>query len=316
MPRSLTQRCVAWTGPLALALALLGGCTSAADAPAPPASSLQAPALSDSVLSPPDTTAARFRAALQAAHTHRAAAPSIGALAQAVGLHFRGRPYLTGTLDAPSSETLVVRFDGFDCVTFLETALALARSAEARDSSYAGFARRLAQHRYRDGARVGYCGRLHYFTEWLTNNAERGFLQRLGGALKGRPLRDTLNFMTAHRSAYPRMAANDSLFGCVRAAERRLRTTQRHAPVRYVPQDSIRAVYDQLRGGDVVALVSPVDGLNVSHTGLVYAGEDGGRGLLHASLDGGVVVSPDLQRYVQKIDGQIGMVVARPRSAP
>ena len=316
MPRSLAQRCVAWTGPLALALILLGGCTSAEDAPAPPASSLQAPALSDSVLSPPDTTAARFRAALQAAHAHRATAPSLGALVQAVGLHFRGRPYLTGTLDAPSSETLVVRFDGFDCVTFLETALALARSAEARDSSYAGFARRLAQHRYRDGARVGYCGRLHYFTEWLTNNAERGFLQRLGDALKGRPLRDTLNFMTAHRSAYPRMAANDSLFGCVRTAERRLRATQRHAPVRYVPQDSIRAVYDQLRGGDIVALVSPVDGLNVAHTGLVYAGEDGGRGLLHASLDGGVVVSPDLQRYVQKIDGQIGMVVARPRSAP
>ena len=83
-----------------------------------------------------------------------------------------------------------------------------------------------------------------------------------------------------------------------------------------MPQDSIRGVYDQLRSGDVVALVSPVDGLNVAHTGLVYAGDDGGRGLLHASLDGGVVVSPDLQRYVQKIDGQIGMVVARPRSAP
>ena len=98
--------------------------------------------------------------------------------------------------------------------------------------------------------------------------------------------------------------------------EDRLRARQRRNPVRYVPQDSIRAVYDQLQAGDIVALVSPIDGLDVAHTGLVYVAKDGSRGLLHASLSDGVVVSPDLQRYVQKIDRQIGMVVARPQPMP
>ncbi|WP_263788399.1 DUF1460 domain-containing protein [Salinibacter grassmerensis] len=301
---------------LLVGLALLSGCQPGPDgsteAASPPQSSGPL-ALSDSVLSPPGTTADRFEAALETARSLSEDTGSIGRVMQEIGHHFRGRPYLTGTLDAPETEALVVRFDGFDCVTFVETALALARSTQASDTTYAGFARRLAEQRYRDGGPVGYCGRLHYFTEWITNNSKRGHVRRLGTELKGRPLRDTVDFMSTHRSAYSRFAANDSLFACVQEMETRLQARQRRDPVRYVPQDSIRAVYDQLRAGDIVALVSSIDGLDVAHTGLVYAHSDGGRGLLHASLSDGVVVSPDLQRYVQTIERQIGMVVARPQ---
>ena len=294
-------------------LSPMGGCQPASDAASDAQQTAPPPAVRDSVLSPPDTTAARFEAALETALSHRDDAGSIGALMQAVGRHFRGRPYRTGTLDAPATETLVVRLDGFDCVTFVETALALARSVQAADTTYAGFARRLVEQRYRDGGPVGYCGRLHYFTEWLADNADRGHVRRLGAELEGRPLPDTLDFMSTHRSAYDRFATNDSLFACVQDMETRLQSQRRRDPVRYVPQDSIRAVYNQLRAGDIVALVSSIDGLDVAHTGLVYADPDGGRGLLHASLSDGVVVSPDLQRYVQTIDRQTGMVVARPR---
>ncbi|MFB6274468.1 MAG: N-acetylmuramoyl-L-alanine amidase-like domain-containing protein [Salinibacter sp.] len=296
------------------ALLLQAGCQSASDpAPRSPSTSDAGPTLRDSVLTPPDTTAARFEAAMRTALAHRKRTESIGALMQEIGLHFRGQPYRAGTLDQPPTETLVVRFDGFDCVTFVETTLALARSAQAADSSYAGFARRLAEQRYRDGGPVGYCGRLHYFTEWLADNAKRGLVQRLGDELKGRPLRDTLNFMSTHRSAYSRFATNDSLFACIQDMEARVNARRQRDPLRYVPQDSIRAVADRLRAGDILAFVSSLDGLDVAHTGLVYAADDGTRGLLHASLSGGVVVSPDLQRYVQKIDRQIGMVVARPQ---
>ena len=318
MPAPLRSLLVALPG-LLVGLSLLSGCQSSPDASteaAPSSPSSGSLALPDSVLSPPDTTADRFGAALQTALSHSEATDSIGPVVQAVGRHFRGRPYRTGTLDAPTTETLVARFDGFDCVTFVETALALARGAQASDTTYAGFARRLAEQRYRGGGPVGYCGRLHYFTEWITDNATRGHVRRLGAQLEGRPLRDTLDFMSTHRSAYDRFATDDSLFACVQEMEARLRAEQRRDPVRYVPQDSIRAVYDQLRAGDIVALVSSIDGLDVAHTGLVYVPPDSGPntiGLLHASLTDGVTVSPDLQRYVRTIDRQIGMVVARPR---
>jgi len=289
----------------------LGGCQSSTTA-APETDS--ASALPDSTLSPPDSaTAARFAAAMQYATQQNANAGSVGELMQALGPHFRGRPYLEGTLDTGATESLVVRLDGFDCVTFVETTLAMARGVRAGDTTYAGFARRLAEQRYRDGTLQGYCSRLHYFTEWLADNEDRGIVDRLDDTLGGRRLADTLDFMSTHRSSYDRFATNDSLYACVQQMETDLRARQQDRPVRYVPQDSIRAVYDQLRAGDVVAIATSIEGLDVAHTGLVYAHDDGGRGLLHASLSDGVVVSPDLQRYVQTIDHQIGIVVARPQ---
>ncbi|MFB6098855.1 MAG: N-acetylmuramoyl-L-alanine amidase-like domain-containing protein [Salinibacter sp.] len=316
--RLLPRPLVSVLAGLLLGLTAFGGCQPASDASSESLAATSDTPLSlpDSVLTPPDTTAARFESAMSTALSARTEVESIGALMQKIGLHFRGRPYLAGTLDQPPTETLVVRFDGFDCVTFVETTLALARSAWAGDSTYAGFARRLAEQRYRNGGPVGYCGRLHYFTDWIADNADRGLVRRLGDELDGRPLRDSLDFMSTHRSAYARFATNDSLFACIRTMEERVNSRHQRDPVRYVPQDSIQAVADQLRAGDILAFVSSIDGLDVAHTGLVYVDEDGNRGVLHASLSGGVIVSPDIQRYVQKIDGQIGMVVARPQPVP
>jgi hypothetical protein len=295
----------------------MGGCQPATDAAdAPPDTTDKASALPDRALTPDSATAARFASAMRYGRGRADTAQSIGTLMQALGLHFRGRPYLEGTLDAPPTERLVVRLDGFDCVTFVETLLAMARGLGAGDTTYAGFARRLAEQRYRDGAPPGYCGRLHYFTEWIADNAERGLVRRLDDTLGGRRLADSLNFMSTHRSSYDRFATDDSLYACVQRMEDSLHARQRERPVRYVPQDSIRAVYDRLRAGDIVAVATSIDGLDVAHTGLVYAHADGGRGLLHASLSDGVVVSPDLQRYVQTIDHHIGIVIARPQPVP
>jgi len=296
-------------------IGLLGGCRPSPDAApntdhAPPT----APSLPDSVRTPPDSaTAARFAAAMQYGRAQADSTRSIGALMQALGHHFRGRPYLDGTLDTGSTESLVVRLDGFDCVTFIETTLALARGVAAGDTTYAGFARRLAEQRYRGGTLQGYCSRLHYFTEWLTDNEKKGIVDRLDDTLGGRRMPNTLDFMSTHRSSYDRFATNDSLYACVQTMEDSLRAQQEARPVRYVPQDSIRAVYDRLRAGDIVGVATSIDGLDISHTGLVYAHDNGAKGFLHASLSDGVVVLPDLQRYIQKIDHQIGIVVARPQ---
>jgi len=300
----------------ALCLGVLA-CQSASDgAPASPSarSSVVADSLvplPDSLLVPPDSlTRVRFDSVMQAARSAGLHTEPIGRIMQEVGMQFTGAPYLVGTLDEPDEETLVVRLDGFDCVTFVETVWAMARGIQQQDYAYASFARRLAQQRYRSGT-LGYCQRLHYFTDWIDANERRGLLTNRTDDVGGRVLQDTIDFMSTHRSSYDRFASSDSLYRCVQAVEDTLRTRHRTDPIRYVPQDSIRAVYDQLQAGDVIALATSIDGLDVSHTGLAYAHTDGSMGLLHASTSGGVVVSPDLQRYVQQIDHQIGIVVAR-----
>jgi hypothetical protein len=259
-------------------------------------------------LSVADTTQARFERVMDYAKEANLHERPIGEIMQVLGQQFMERPYLTGTLDEPATEQLVIRFDGFDCVTFVETVLAMARGVAVQDYRFGTFARHLEDQRYRDGALDGYCSRLHYFTEWIDDNAARGTIRSLTADLGGVVLRDSVDFMSTHRSAYPRFATNDSLWACVRGMEARLQSRT----IRYVPQDRIRAVYDRLEAGDIIGIATSIDGLDISHTGLVYEAQDGRIGLLHASTSGGVKVSPDLQRYVQNIEHQIGILVARP----
>jgi len=259
---------------------------------------------------PPDSTQARFNALMDAAKEQALHEQPIGTIMTTLGQRAMGAPYLAGTLDEPPTEQLVIRFDGYDCVTFVETMLALARGVEQQQYDYASFARRIEEQRYRDGELDGYCSRMHYFTEWIAQNDARGTVRSITQQLGGVPLTDSLSFMSAHRDAYPRFATNDSLLACVRSMEAQLSGTT----IYHVPQDRIRSVYDQLQSGDIIGFSTDIGGLDVAHTGLVL--KDGDRAqLLHASLSDGVVVSPDLQRYVQNIDHQVGIVVARPLSS-
>lgn len=285
-------------------------------------SGFEALALPDSALTPPaDSTMRRFERAMRLGQRMNVVDQPIGEVMQAIGLTFSKKPYLEGTLDAPPTEKLVVRLDGFDCVTYVETLLAMARGLKEQDTSYTGFARRLAEIRYRASQPMGYCSRLHYFSDWIRDNDRTRFVEDVTPQFASRTFRDTINFMSTHRDAYSRFATNDSLLACVQDMERALAQAADDRSLRHVPQDSIRTVYSELQAGDIIGIVSSVDGLDIAHTGLAYLPNPGTQptaleesvGLLHASLSGGVVVSPDLQRYVQQIGHMIGIVVARPR---
>ncbi|WP_456428750.1 N-acetylmuramoyl-L-alanine amidase-like domain-containing protein [Rhodocaloribacter sp.] len=261
---------------------------------------------------PPDSvTARRFEEVMAFARRERLHERPLGRIMQAVGEHFAGTPYVAGLLDEPKEETLVVNLSGFDCVLFVETALALARGIAVEDYSYDTFARHLREQRYRDGEMNGYCSRLHYFSEWIADNEKRGIVRNVTRDLGGVRLDKRLRFMSEHRASYPRFAENDSLFQGIRAMEDRLAGFTLY----YIPQDRIRSVYDRLRAGDIIATATSIEGLDVSHSGLVYDGGDGRKGFLHASTSGGIKVSPDLQDYVENIKIQIGIVVARPVDA-
>jgi len=281
---------------LLVALFLLG-CQPATSTPNP------------SAATPPDTTHERFRALMATAKERALHEQPIGAIMTTLGQEVIGAPYLAGTLDEPATEQLVVRFDGFDCVTFVETMLAMARGVARQAYDYDTFARHLTEQRYREGTINGYCSRMHYFTEWIDRNDTRGIVRSLSAELGGVPLGDSLSFMSTHRDAYPRFAENDSLWACIRDME----AGRAGDTIYHIPQDRIHAAYDRLQTGDIVGLATDIEGLDVAHTGLVLKDGDHVR-LLHASLSGGVLVSPDLQRYVQNIDHQVGIVVARPLS--
>ena len=303
-PRLMMRFSFARVASVLLAAALLIGCQQATSTPG--RSTDDAAVDTD----PADSTQARFNALMDVAKTQDLHDEPLGVIMTTLGQEAMGAPYLAGTLDEPPTEQLVIRFDGYDCVTFVETMLALARGVEQQQYDYATFARRIEEQRYREGELDGYCSRMHYFTEWIAQNDQRGTVRSITQQLGGVPLTDSLSFMSTHRDAYPRFATNDSLLACVRGMEAQLSGTT----IYHVPQDDIRSVYDQLQSGDIIGFSTDIGGLDVAHTGLVLKDGDQAR-LLHASLSNGVVVSPDLQRYVQNIGHQVGIVVARPLSS-
>src|SRR5690606_11263653 len=115
---------------------------------------------------------------------------------------------------APLTEPLTLHLDRFDCVTPVESCLAIARVARAEGRvEWEACAREMERMRYRGGKREGYTSRLHYFSEWLTDSERRGLVRRLGEELGGRPDTRPLRFMSTPPDSYPALAFPEILAG-------------------------------------------------------------------------------------------------------
>ena len=233
----------------------------------------------------------------------------IGEVIARVGSWFVGAPYTPQTLEPPGPEGLVINLREFDCVTYVESMLALARVIKSGGEDFSDFRGELQKIRYRDGKLADYPSRLHYFSDWIRDNHRKGIVedhtQMLGGVVDGEPI----DFMTQHRTAY-RQLAEPRFFDDVRAQEIALTRISRYM----IPENSINQVAARIRNGDVIAATSSIKGLDVAHTGLAYW-RNGQLHLMHAPLIGdSVEISENpLAERVIFIERQDGIMVARPR---
>ncbi len=191
-----------------------------------------------------------------------------------------GQPYLAQPLigSAQTPEVFTVSLDGFDCVSYVETvlALALARTPE----QVAAVVRRI---RYRDGV-VDWARRNHYMTGWIRNNAREGFVLR-------------------PRLAAPTVARARTLDVVAGLPPRRVL-------VRCVPKRAFWRVRSAVRTGDVICFASTRRNLDVFHAGIaVWAG--GVLRLRHASRSQGRVVEQDLAGFLNS-NTMAGVIVVRP----
>jgi hypothetical protein len=294
---------------LALVLAACGSGTAERQAaPARNASSVpDVPAPAYDVLDEPaDSITVEQRFAW--AREQRLDTLAIGDIVARIGRTFVGGPYVPGTLEVPGAERLVVNLREFDCVTLVETTLALARSVRAGKDTYGDFKDELVRIRYRAGTLDGYASRLHYFSEWIADNGADGILRDVTEELGGVPDTEPISFMTAHRASY-RQLSDDSVFARIRSIEERLSTQPRIM----IPKERIDAVVDRIRDGDIIAATTNIAGLDIAHTGIAFH-VAGRLHLMHAPLVGTVVeISPlPLAERIQKIRTQDGITVARP----
>ena len=214
-------------------------------------------------------------------------------------LHFAkkmlGVPYVAGTLDGNEEEQLVVLVDSLDCTTFVETVLAFCIADKRGERDYEGFKKALTQIRYRDGILNGYTSRLHYFSDWIRNNEQMGFVKECTSETAcSQPKELWLDFMTTHVDSYLPMKKNPELVKEMASHEKNWQGTV----VSYIPKEKLNLPPEELKikDGDVLALVTNIKGLDVVHVGFAFW-KDNQLHLLHASSSAKKVIEDPKTQY-------------------
>lgn len=225
-----------------------------------------------------------------------------------IGKTFLHTPYVEKTLEVGETESLVINLRGLDCTTFVENVLAFSLLLKEDKNTFEDFALTLKTIRYHDGILDGYSSRLHYFTDWIRNNNEKGLVKDITSELGGVAIEKSINFMGTHRELYP-FLADEGNYQKILQIEAELARENLYV----LPQDAIEAVEEKLENGDIIALATSITGLDVTHTGFAIRMPNGRIHLLHASISGEVTITKvPLVDYLKRVKKNTGIIVARP----
>jgi hypothetical protein len=233
----------------------------------------------------------------------------IGDIMVAIGNSFVGSKYEAHTLEVAQPEKLVVNLRGFDCTTYVENCLALARAAKMKHPTVKEYMKQLQYIRYRDGKINGYPSRLHYFTDWIYDGQKKSIVKDITKSLGGIPYKKKIDFMTTHRAAYKQLK-NEQFFKKIDEIEKELNKRKLY----YIPKDSVAKIENKLRNGDIIATTTNIPGLDVSHVAIVIKLDNGETRILEAP-DVGLRVKLSyvpLSEYLMNNKKQTGIIVVRP----
>lgn len=223
---------------------------------------------------------------------------------------FIGTPYKGGTLDSGRNETLIVRIDSLDCTTYVETVLALYLSSFKDNPGYDDFSESLRYIRYRGGVIDGYASRLHYFSDWASDNEKKDILQEVTKEGEHDVRICSLNYMTTHSNLYRQLKDNDSLISEISKVEK----SWIDYKMPYIPKNVLNSSKDDspVEDGDIIALTTNISGLDVLHLGFALW-IDGRLHLLHASsLHGKVIIDTStIFDYLKNRNKHTGIRVLR-----
>lgn len=226
-----------------------------------------------------------------------------------LGTYFEGTPYVSHTLEKEGEEQLVVNLRGLDCTTLVENCLALSKTIQSGEHTFGQFTKELKNVRYRSGKIEGYPSRLHYTTDWIFDNQQKKLVRNLSKEIGATPYPKEINFMSTHTDSYQQLKDSSHLVQIIAQKENDINSRQHF----YIPEEKLAEVENQLMDGDIVGITTSVDGLDISHMGILI--RKGGRiHLLHASSAAEKVVLSEetLEEYLLNSKSATGIMVARP----
>ena len=214
-------------------------------------------------------------------------------------------PYKANTLEG-DQEYLSINVHEFDCVTLVETAIALAKTSVAPSPSWRSFASNLESIRYRKGTMNGYSSRLHYMTDWIADNVYRGNIKELTQEIEGATtIVKSLNYMSRHAEQYKALSDSANLAEIKRVE---MGYHSHRIPCLKPQHITKKSTINLLKDGDIIVILSKTDGLDASHLAIVHF-VDGKPHIIHASTLHGkvtlenITLSDYLKRHARTAPG-------------
>ena len=246
------------------------------------------PIVSDSKIIVTDADKAILQAKLDKFAAQRSL--PIGELIINIGKDFLGTPYVAKTLDKTNEENLVVNLRELDCTTFVENCLAIARTVKSSKPNFKQFITELEKIRYRNGKMDGYVSRLHYFSEWISDNESKRLLDDVTFQLGGIRMPINLNLM----STKPEAELSARIFF-------------------YIPTAKFGDAEADIQDGDIAAMTSPIEGIDVLHVGLMFRNQNRIYFLHASSTQKKVVITEEpFEQYLSESKRSSGIMIARP----
>jgi len=233
----------------------------------------------------------------------------IGDVVIEIGKSFLGVDYIANLLEQPGAERLVVNLRGLDCFLFCENALVFARCVKKNKMTFDDYKAELQHVRYRGGIINQYPSRLHYFSDHIYDNEKKRVVKNVTKEIGGVPFRKTVNFMSTHPDSYIKLKENSDFVKVIRKQEEAINKRTMY----HIPKDRVQKVASKIHNGDIIAITTDIDGMDVSHTGIAIW-ENDSLHLLHAPLSGHRVqiTEKTLADYLAANKKQLGIMVARP----
>lgn len=226
---------------------------------------------------------------------------SYQAWVKALARSWQGIPYGSGGAGTAPHQ-LLLNLDQMDCMTAVENIIALHRAYNEGQASLEGFAAALLPTRYQTYPPCTVEDRFHYLTHSFAAWEALGWGTWLS---LGIPDTRPIHYISHHPQKY----SGFTNWKRIRTVEQRLSARPRY----YIPSQAIKDWLPFLQDGDLIALVSPQEGLDVSHIGIFFwEGEK--PTFAHASLIAKKwVYGEDLCAYLDRRGDKVkGITVFRP----
>lgn len=234
---------------------------------------------------------------------------STGELIIKIGHYFLETPYVAHTLEVNSDEKLVVNLREMDCTTFAENCLALARTVKNTNPDENTFFDELRTIRYRSGLIDRYPSRLHYFSDWIYENARKKIVRNITAKSGGVSKKIELNFMSTHPDSYSVLRLHPEFISEIAKQEKTISGRQ----FKFIPESKLGKYEKKIKNGDIIGISTDIAGMDIMHVVIAFWKNDKLH-ILHASQSKGkVLVSEEtLYQYLITSKKATGIVIARP----